>query len=143
MGNGHAVGDRIERYQVAEVFELDEDSATYRVYDLESGTRHVLKLRFPDCDPVLHDALRREYRIQHSLQHPHIAHASRLFSLPDGTLAMLLDHASGGALSTWMTGKPVAPGMVRVVLQGDRQRLDQARIVARSGELDRAQTFAH
>lgn len=111
-------GDGFERYLVAEVYEEDDDGGTYAVFDTVDGRRQVLKVRLPEAPPEIVDALKREYRIQHGLRHPNLAHATRLLELGDGTVGMVLDHASGGALASWLTGGPVAPGMRRTVLTG-------------------------
>jgi serine/threonine-protein kinase len=111
-------GAVLDRYQVVEAVDEDEDGGLYVVWDLDSGTRHVVKTRTPDCPPEIVDALRREHRIQHALRHPNIAWSSRWLTLDDGTFAMVIDHASAGALSDWMTGRPVAPGLRRAILRG-------------------------
>ncbi|MCA9567969.1 MAG: serine/threonine protein kinase [Myxococcales bacterium] len=110
--------EHVERYLVKEVHEEDEDGGTYGVFDLDTGRRHVIKVRGPSCPPEIVEALRREFTIQSAVRHPNVAYASRCFTLPDGSEVLVLDHATAGALSDWMTGAPVATGLRRAVLAG-------------------------
>lgn len=111
-------GDSLERYLVAEVYQQDDDGGTYGVFDSIDGRRRVVKVRTPQAPPALVEALEREHRIQSELRHPHIARSIRYLVLPDGTAVMVLDHASAGAIASWLTGRPVTQTMRRAVLRG-------------------------
>jgi serine/threonine protein kinase len=95
--------------------------------DLGSGEQVAVKLRRTgpgrqrrgNGDDAAEGAerLAREIALLRRIDHPHVVRLRRVLDLPDGSRAMVLDHAAGGSLAGLVRSRgPLMPGEVVTVL---------------------------